>query len=440
MNHKSKYIFSLNDFIIYFLLIFFAFSLQIFKNINIFGSEIRVSISDFILPVIVLVFIRFMCNKEYKSIIVSFYRIKNILLILSLYLFFQLLNGYFYSNNFSEWAFFNKFIGWFVLLMYFFWGVFFASQKRNLEIIFLKFLVIFCLIIGLYDCFDYLGYYFGFFKNDYQRMQGFAQNPNAFGILTSVIFILYLTFSSQKEIFSKNKDFIFLVSILTFSLLSGSKSVILGYIFVLFFLIFVRLVSLKKLIKILLFSILIFYTISNGLKIRYYIETTYQKLIAEDILYYDFKQYEQKNWVPNYLEALTQNKGLDQGTNHRIESAYRATLLWKENPIFGIGLGSYLEEVSKTSEKLTIHNSALWILTEMGLVGLFLFLGFFIYCIYLLLKKRFENSAEMSNGSILILVFFIGASLGTEIIYQRYIWFIVGWGLANAINNKKKIV
>ena len=45
----------------------------------------------------------------------------------------------------------------------------------------------------------------------------------------------------------------------------------------------------------------------------------------------------------------------------------------------------------------------------------------------------------MSNASILILVFFIGASLGTELIYQRYIWLVVGWGIANSISNKKTI-
>ena len=202
MNSTSKNIFSLKDYVIYFALIFFTFSLQIFNNINVFGSEVRVSLSDFILPIIIMIFMRFILNKEYNFITLSSHKVNYALLILSLYLFFELINGYFYSNNFSKWAFFNKFVGWFVLLLYFYSGVMFANyKKRNLEIVFLKFLVVTCLIIGFYDYFSYFGYYFGFIKNDYQRMQGLSQNPNAYGILTSIIFILYFTFSSQKNIF-----------------------------------------------------------------------------------------------------------------------------------------------------------------------------------------------------------------------------------------------
>ncbi len=47
--------------------------------------------------------------------------------------------------------------------------------------------------------------------------------------------------------------------------------------------------------------------------------------------------------------------------------------MWKSNPIFGAGLAAFIAaHMDDFKDPLTILNTALWVLTEIGLVG-FLF-------------------------------------------------------------------
>ena len=114
---------------------------------------------------------------------------------------------------------------------------------------------------------------------------------------------------------------------------------------------------------------------------------------------------------------------------------------WQKSPVMGIGLGTFYwrqindedELSSVVQDPAVIHTSVLWILTEMGLIGLFLFTGFIVSAFIALWKANNRQPTQpIIQASILILIAMIGISIGTEALYQRYFWLFLGMGLALA--------
>ena len=92
---------------------------------------------------------------------------------------------------------------------------------------------------------------------DYQRMQGFMRNPNAFGLLASFILILATTHTNKKILFSKIKDRFVLGLLFTFVIFAASKSSFLGLIFVFFYMIFSKQINFKNLFSMILITIIL---------------------------------------------------------------------------------------------------------------------------------------------------------------------------------------
>ncbi len=116
-----------------------------------------------------------------------------------------------------------------------------------------------------------------------------------------------------------------------------------------------------------------------------------------------------------------------------IASTRAALRAWREAPILGIGIGTYYQayrDVPKVAD--TIHNTFLWLLTETGIVGAGLFSGFFLAVLLALLRCARAPPAgdPFLWGTVGVLLVFAGASVGTEILYQRYFWFLLGLALA----------
>ena len=105
----------------------------------------------------------------------------------------------------------------------------------------------------------------------------------------------------------------------------------------------------------------------------------------------------------------------------------------KEKPIIGIGLGVFYGSKKRFIINY-VHSTPLWIITEMGLIGFILFFCAFIYCFNIFWKYSKFNESIIPTSCIFILIFFLVASIGTDIMNQRYLWFIIGWGL---FSNKK---
>jgi O-antigen ligase len=116
----------------------------------------------------------------------------------------------------------------------------------------------------------------------------------------------------------------------------------------------------------------------------------------------------------------------------RIDHATQALAMWREHPIVGIGLGTfYHAELAKGPELAsTIHTTLLWLLVETGIVGFLLFSIFGIALLRALLRRPL-NEVEPAQIAVFLALITIGAaSIGTEILFQRYLWFLIGLGLA----------
>lgn len=107
----------------------------------------------------------------------------------------------------------------------------------------------------------------------------------------------------------------------------------------------------------------------------------------------------------------------------RIASSIDGFQMWLANPIFGAGLGAYIESQALP---LVIHNSLLWILAEMGVFGLMLFMVLPICLLIHSLRNGIKNIAREDAALFLILVTVIVFSQFHEILYQRIIWFWIG--------------
>ena len=93
---------------------------------------IAITPSDFLLPITCFLILSKILN---KSEIFFSSQNKNIFIgigALTIWIFFSLLNGMNYTGEFSNWGFFNKFIGWFVLLIYLLSGAILGNVNKIL--------------------------------------------------------------------------------------------------------------------------------------------------------------------------------------------------------------------------------------------------------------------------------------------------------------------
>jgi O-antigen ligase len=106
----------------------------------------------------------------------------------------------------------------------------------------------------------------------------------------------------------------------------------------------------------------------------------------------------------------------------RGEQNARAWDLLKEQPLFGHGLGYFIETTGST-----LHNSLLWLLLETGLIGAGLLTAFMFAAVRTLYLDRDE---QFPLAMIPVAAAFMAMSLTGEFLYQRHLWMLLGLALA----------
>jgi hypothetical protein len=129
----------------------------------------------------------------------------------------------------------------------------------------------------------------------------------------------------------------------------------------------------------------------------------------------------------------------DEGMSVRVKIFKRSISYWLESPFVGIGLGTHLWksnlEGGLSSGDLVIHNSLNWLLVETGLIGVIIFCSFIFSCLKNQFKREPEDKELISSKVLISIVFvMIGASMATEVIYQRYFWLLLGLFLVKSNN------
>lgn len=113
----------------------------------------------------------------------------------------------------------------------------------------------------------------------------------------------------------------------------------------------------------------------------------------------------------------------DQG---RMEMLLAAVNAWWHHPILGGGLGSFLQDsTSSLGLPMIIHNTLLWLMAEMGLVGAVPFVIAFILIIRSAWGRR-RSDAVRAHGLLLLMLVFAVMSQFHEVLYQRTFWLGLG--------------
>lgn len=102
--------------------------------------------------------------------------------------------------------------------------------------------------------------------------------------------------------------------------------------------------------------------------------------------------------------------------------------LWLKHPLLGAGLGGYVQErVSAGRNYLIIHSIPVWLMAEMGLIGLLL-VGIVLA---MLVNNAFQLMAQPHRqgwgiGLLIILMCMTAAGLVHDLFFQRSFWFLLG--------------
>jgi len=502
-----------------------GFSLNVLFTLKLSGDDIgiRVAMTDILIPIALLILgLNYIKHKKFPALIS-----KNgwkLLVAMSLWMLISLINGYVYTGEVSRWALINKFAGWFVLIAYFCVGNYVGIQNDKIKLVFFRTI----LVTGWFVCIGELLVHWvfahGFFHQymyiaSHYRMIGFYQNPNAFGIYLSAIYVLQIFIIDKRILFGKTTMFCSSFLILLCVFYSYSRSAWLGLIFgvvsaaLLNFKAFKYIVATIVAAYIMNFCLFSDYTkdrneeiiellypqiqniISGSQKIGEYIEekTTRNKDIMLDELAHIENIINEEKTTPNeekttpneekttpneekttpleilkikeneipgnkieqssdkqelvidkksdksklvidkkdVREITVKDRMTMEGHSDRISIIKRSLSYWKDSPIIGIGLGSHIWNSKNENiipSAITIHSSPNWLLVETGIIGFIIFSLFVLSCIKSLFMNASSDTGIISPLVMIVIVMtMLGASIGTEVLYQRYFWLLLGF-------------
>ena len=141
------------------------------------------------------------------------------------------------------------------------------------------------------------------------------------------------------------------------------------------------------------------------------------------------------------LRIISTLKGAESSDNERLISIYGGLDLWAQNPSLGAGIGTYVEGFTRQSgHPLTIHNTAVWLLAETGLVGFAVFAGAFLWVLWHVRPRNIGKVDDPVNLVIFLsLIAFAVETIAHDLLYQRTFWLLLGASLALPVIKRRKV-
>ena len=122
---------------------------------------------------------------------------------------------------------------------------------------------------------------------------------------------------------------------------------------------------------------------------------------------------------------LTQVKDDKRSAQHRVDMWMQGVEMVEQNPLFGIGRGNY----ARYTGRLIAHNSAIENMGELGLPGLFLWIGTFYMAFRNLhaysTSSKVPNHAALAKGLLICLVGYLISAMFVTLEYETY-FFLLG--------------
>ena len=405
-------------------------------QINLFETEtyrgLRFSAADLILPFIgLLIAARLLLKRDpwpQWRIPHFYYALAGLAAIMT----WALINGYHTTGQWDRWAFLNKYAGFFVLLAYLGIGGWIGSRpvQEWSRAIFPAFVTVW-LALTLISVTVLLWYDIrGDHKNIFQHypLAGFTGNRNAFAFLTLCV-IAMATAVQMRKITRPSLSFYLLWGMMPlFWAYNASRAgwVIMGFMGVAFFLmmprLFLRHISVPVMAGTLACCLLFSVVPSEAFRITKWHSDNVGLLVEQGL----------------QTEGASPEESLDNlaydGDKIRSKTFSDGFALWQQHPLMGGGLGAYKDYQIKTRGEFSdvIDCTPLWLLAEMGIIGLSAFAAIFLLTLWRIFRKirSGEDPHGIYLGIFMMLVIFGAMSLLHELLYTRFIWFFMGLALA----------
>ena len=409
----------------HYIAIIMAVVLQI--QITLFAQDdylgIRVNLGDLFIPFIGLFVLYTLLMKKSLwpnwSVPKMNYWLAGLILVMSVALF----NGYIVNGFLSTWALINKYIGFLILIAYLALGGWLSTNAKNndeLLNVFSSsfanfFVIILCLSVGLF-----------FLQNvspvplwlsDYP-WDGFMANRNSYVVIFVMTAIFLIGRTEDYKVGKQQwSSILFWFCMPMFLIYNESRTGwVAALILVLLFLSKTPLKRGKFLIPILV--------IGSGLAYSSYYFTTDSNIHVHNTRnIIDLSAPQDEQYFTDQQRFLAIEDGMDLYTAH--------------DPLVGAGLGTY--KYFQIEKRGKFHNvidfTALWLLVETGIIGLLIFISFFIICAWSLYQSGYNQDKSAYHKSMLFfLIMFAGMSLLHELMYTRILWFAMGLALGHPIS------
>lgn len=406
--------------------VFMSILLQV--QVNLFAETgyagLRVGLADLFLPIIGLFVLLSLCLRRSRWPDWSVRYFWLWLLALVFVMSASLLNGLVVTGEISNWALVNKYAGFFILISYVALGGWIATNVKDVKALYSVFalcysaFLVLCVWLSIVAFFiDAMGGWRFWIASS--PWDGGMANRNAF----MVVFVLAMAFILH----SYAKDGLriprivqdaFWACLPTFLLFNCSRT---GWIFIFVLFLGFLLFSLRKpyLKRVLLFSFL-------GILLGFLSFSVTDERHDRQVHQFD------------RLTQLT-IEGVDGvhygGDRKRLIAIEDGLELYQRyDPLVGAGLGSYKPfQIEKRGQFVEIIDfTALWLLVEMGVVGLTVFIAFFIVCAVSLYKDGYKSRKSNYHRAVFVfLILFAGMTLLHELMYMRILWFVMGMALVS---------
>ncbi|HSE27298.1 MAG TPA: O-antigen ligase family protein [Gemmatimonadales bacterium] len=127
---------------------------------------------------------------------------------------------------------------------------------------------------------------------------------------------------------------------------------------------------------------------------------------------------------PSVSRLLVQMGSRPATVASRVETSAIAWERFLAHPLLGTGLGWF-----ERTQDFIVHSTGLWLLAELGLIGLAVFLGFAVWMLRRAVRLV-ETAPPAERGLYLALalafIAMFGLSQGIEALYQRHWWLVMG--------------
>ena len=387
-----------------------AFAIQIWFMVplGLFGAH--VAASDFLLLYFLGAMAFVLLSGERVTLRIHPYWLAGFFGAMTVLLAFGLYRNVEYTGALSQWGL-RYFLDWFVMAGYLLAGIALAAMgdrvKDEFALVFVAINAVIC--VATYVAFNLQIAAFipgELLVSGAERPQGLAGNPNVFGRIALCAICLHLAYFSrfhQRFPYLNMAMFAVVVAVL---FLIGSRAVWIGAVIAIGIAAFAIRLSWKRI----------------GLGA---IAAVPLVLLA---LYSPF------------VGGPEINRGFDYRapagvtTQKRVEQAQRAIREIKQNPVTGIGLGSYLwlERQEDAPQANYLHNTYLWLWTETGIVGLVLASVFGIGLLVGLYPGRLGVDPQpFAAAGFLIVCVFAAVAAAEDIFRQRFLWLLLGAALAS---------